>query len=161
MKKIAAAIAEKLTAEQDLTVVCGTNKKMLEQLSEQYTDIPNVHILGFVENVSLLMDSADLYITKPGGISVTEATVKALPMVFINAVAGCEEYNLRFYLSVEGAVTAKEISELAALCADLLKSDEKRMKMRDALSSLNSFDASSEIYEKISQELQRKGTASV
>lgn len=161
MKKIAAAIVEGLTAEQDLTVVCGTNKKMLGQLSEQYADTPNVHILGFVEDMSRLMDSADLYITKPGGISVTEASVKTLPMVFIDAVAGCEEYNLRFYLSVGGAVTAKEIPELAALCAELLTNDEKRMKMKDALCSLNSLDASSEIYDIIFQELQKKGTASV
>lgn len=161
MKKIAAALAEQLSPEQDLTVVCGTNKKMLRQLSEQYADTPNVHILGFVEDMSRLMDSADLYITKPGGISVTEANVKALPMVFIDAVAGCEEYNLRFYLSVGGAVTAKEIPELATLCADLLTNDERRMKMRAALKSLQSFDASVEIYDKISQKLQRKGTVSV
>lgn len=161
MKKIAAAIAEGLTAEQDLTVVCGTNKKMLEQLSEQYADTPNVHILGFVEDMSLLMDSADLYITKPGGISVTEATVKALPMVFIDAVAGCEEYNLRFYLSVGGAVTAKEIPELAALCFDLLTNDGKRIRMADALRSLNDFDAAADIYDKITKELQRKGTVNV
>ena len=39
--------------------------------------------------------------------------------------------------------------------------DKKRMKMKDALCSLNSLDASSEIYDIIFQELQRKGTASV
>ena len=76
--------------------------------------------------MSRLMDSADLYLTKPGGISVTEASVKTLPMVFIDAVAGCEEYNLRFYLSVGGAATEKEIPELAALCAELLTNDEKK-----------------------------------
>jgi len=161
MKKIAAAIAEQLSQEQNLTVVCGTNKKMLGQLSEQYADTPNVHILGFVEDMSRLMDSADLYITKPGGISVTEASVKTLPMVFIDAVAGCEEYNLRFYLSVGGAASAKEITELAALCAELLTNDEKRMKMRNALAALKRPDASLAIYDKINQELQRKGTASV
>ena len=107
------------------------------------------------------MDSADLYVTKPGGISVTEATVKMLPMVFIDAVAGCEEYNLRFYLSVGGAVTTKEIPELVTLCADLLTNDEKRMKMREALSSLNIFDASSEICDKIFHKLQMKGTANI
>lgn len=158
MKKVATAISEKLSKKQDLTVVCGTNKKMLEQLSNQYVDVPNVHILGFVENMSLLMDSADLYITKPGGISVTEATVKALPMVFIDAVAGCEEYNLRFYLSVGGAVTAKEPGELAALCAELLSDDHRRSQMSMALRSLRYANASVEIYERVTKEIQRKGT---
>lgn len=161
MKKVAASLSDQLKPNQDMTIVCGTNKKLFENLSEKYKASPNIHILGFVENMSLLMDSADLYVTKPGGISVTEATVKMLPMVFIDAVAGCEEYNLRFYLSVGGAVTTKEIPELVTLCADLLTNDEKRMKMREALSSLNIFDASSEICDKIFHKLQMKGTANI
>ena len=141
MTKVARALAEQLSSDQDLTVVCGTNKKLSEQLSERYAQNSNIHILGFVDDMSLLMDSADLYITKPGGISVTEATVKALPMVFIDAVAGCEEHNLRFYLSVDGAVTAKEPHQLASLCTELLTNDDKRLHMRENLRSLNSHDA--------------------
>ena len=156
MTKVARALSEQLSADQDLTVVCGTNKKLFEQLSEQYTPNANIHILGFVDDMSLLMDSADLYITKPGGISVTEATVKALPMVFIDAVAGCEEHNLRFYLSVDGAVTAKEPHQLASLCPELLTNDDKRLHMSENLRSLNSHDAATEIYESMKEKIAER-----
>ena len=156
MTKVARALSEQLSADQDLTVVCGTNKKLFEQLSEQYTPNANIHILGFVDDMSLLMDSADLYITKPGGISVTEATVKALPMVFIDAVAGCEEHNLRFYLSVDGAVTAKEPHQLASLCTELLTNDDKRLHMSENLRSLNSHDAATEIYESMKEKIAER-----
>ena len=43
-----------------------------------------------------MMDSADLFLTKPGGISTTEAMVKGLPMVLVNVVGGCETPNLEF-----------------------------------------------------------------
>lgn len=56
--------------------------------------------------MSLLMDSADLYLTKPGGLSISEASAKKLPMVFLNAVAGCESYNLHFFLERGVAQTA-------------------------------------------------------
>ena len=45
---------------------------------------------------SLLMDTADVYLTKPGGISTTEAAVKGLPLVLMNTVGGCESYNCSF-----------------------------------------------------------------
>lgn len=157
MKKVAAELSRMLSKKQDLTVVCGTNKKMLEQLSKQYAHIPNIHILGFVEEMSLLMDSADLYITKPGGISVTEANAKALPMVFIDAVAGCEEYNFRFYLAVGGAVTSKKPTELAELCIELLSDRTVLNRMSESLRALDYTDATNIIYDRITEEFQRKG----
>lgn len=158
MKRLTPALAKQLRNNQDLTVVCGTNRKMFKRLTKRYAKLSNIHILGFVDNMSLLMDSADLYVTKPGGISVTEAAVKALPMVFIDAVAGCEEYNLQFYLSINGAVTAKKPSQIAKLCLNLLSDDMQRTNMSDSLRALELPDAKAEIYERITRELQTRGT---
>ncbi len=48
-------------------------------------------------------------------------------MVLIDAVAGCEEHNLDFFLKLGGAVTAETPEELAELALSLL-SDEARLK---------------------------------
>ena len=77
------------------------------------------------------MDSADLYLTKPGGISTSEAAVKALPMVLVNAVSGCEEYNLRYFVKSGLADTATQPEELAGLCLRLL-SDPHRLEAMGA-----------------------------
>ena len=77
------------------------------------------------------MDSADVYLTKPGGISVTEASAKKLPMVLINAVGGCEAYNYRFFMDMGTAVSGSDAAQLADACITLLKDDGARLVMRE------------------------------
>lgn len=61
------------------------------------------------------MDSADILITKPGGISTTEACAKKLPMLFIDSVKGCESYNLEYFVSRGAAIDADDINEAVRL----------------------------------------------
>lgn len=79
------------------------------------------------------MDSADLYLTKPGGISITEAAVKCLPMAFVNAVAGCEQYNMDFFLNMGAAITADTPKKLAVKSMKLLRSPTERHDMEKCL----------------------------
>lgn len=131
MKKLTKLLCMQMDRNMELSVVCGTNEKLKQQLQENFAQETNVHIYGFVQNVTALMDSADLYLTKPGGLSTTEAAAKGLPMVFVDAVAGCEEYNLRYFVSVGGAVTADTPEALVQLCLQLLR-DEGRLKTMGA-----------------------------
>lgn len=79
------------------------------------------------------MDSADLYLTKPGGLSVTEAYVKALPMVCIDAVAGCEEHNRNFFLRMGAAKTGRNVQQLRNLCLRLLTDRRQLAEMRKTM----------------------------
>ncbi len=76
MEEITQLLANSLPAEYDVTVACSSNKQLLRRMERKFADKPNIHIRGFIGNVSVLMDSADLFLTKPGGISTTEAMVK-------------------------------------------------------------------------------------
>ena len=119
---------------------------MLRKLLDyQYRSTPNIRIAGFVSNIPVIMDSADLYITKPGGLSVSEARIKHLPMLLFNAVAGCEQTNLEFMVKKGAAVAANDESELAALCKELLGDDERLSAMARAFDDKNI--AADEIYD--------------
>lgn len=133
MKRLTLRLAQKIPDENALTVVCGTNKKLYRKLTKRLREHRNIRILGYADNIPLLMDSADLYITKPGGISVTEAAAKELPMVFIDAVAGCEEFNMHYFIQRGGAVTAKGVTELTRLCVKLMGQPQTRAKLSKAL----------------------------
>ena len=111
-------------------------EKLYEELNAKFKDIANVRIYGFVRDMASMMDSADLCLTKPGGLSTTEAAVKGLPMVFVDTVAGCEEYNLQCFTSMGGAVTADSEEELAQLCLELMQSESRREQMVSALEML-------------------------
>lgn len=126
-------LAQMIGPDCELTVVCGTNKRMHQQLSQRVGARQNIHILGFVQDIPLLMDSADLYLTKPGGISVTEAAAKGLPMVFIDAVAGCEGHNGAFFTQLGAAKMLSDVPQLAQLCIYLLSNESDRTKMRETL----------------------------
>ncbi len=121
MEELVRAIGLGLPEDCELTVVCGTNHSLYRHLTQAHEGQNRIHVQGYVENMGELMDGADLYLTKPGGISVTEAACKGLPMVLVNAVAGCEDDNLRYFTGLGAAVTAGTTEELAALCLSLLE----------------------------------------
>lgn len=129
IKKIVKLFSKRLSSKQDLTVVCGTNRALYQRLAKKYSSYENIHIHGYIENVALLMYSADLYLTKPGGISVTEASAVGVPMVFINAVAGCEEYNMHYFIQHGAATTAKTPGALVRLSFSLLSSPDTLEQM--------------------------------
>lgn len=145
-EKVVKCLYKKLPKDVEVTAVCGSNEKLHKKLYKSYKNSENIHILGYTTDIPLLMESADLYLTKPGGLSTTEACVKALPMVFINAVAGCEEYNLNFFISIGGAVTATTPETLAKKCLSLLKNEEKLREMSKALEQHRKPSAAGEIY---------------
>ncbi len=119
-----------------VTVLCGSNTRMQKRLLDRYGNCEDIRIFDFVPDMSLLYDSADLLLTKPGGISTTEAAVKGLPMVLFNAVGGCETRNLEFFVERGGARTGKCIEELCACCAVLLHDRETLEAMETALKGL-------------------------
>ena len=147
---IARRIGRGLPDDQDLTIVCGTNERLYRRLSFYFAGVQNIHVRAYVKDMALLMDSADLYLTKPGGISVTEAASMRLPMVFIDAVAGCEEYNKDFFLRTGGAVTGKTPAEIARVSLRLLSDETTLEKMGDALDTAVPHDAAANILSEMS-----------
>ncbi len=86
-------------------VVTGKNdalKKRLEQFSSSFGRY--VRILGYTDNIPILMDASDLIITKPGGMTVSEALVKELPMAVISPIPGQEERNAEFLVKSGAAI---------------------------------------------------------
>lgn len=124
MEKLSETLAPMLGRDTELTIVCGTNEKLEQSMLDLHQDTPGIHVRGFVSDMPLLLDSADVYITKPGGLSVTEAMAKKVPMVLVNAVGGCESYNLNHLVKQGSARTADSLEELADLCMEMAVSCE-------------------------------------
>ncbi|MNS73854.1 Processive diacylglycerol beta-glucosyltransferase [compost metagenome] len=56
-------------------------------------------ILGHTKEISKWMDASDLLITKPGGMTCTEALAKGLPMLFCESIPGQEESNRQYFVT--------------------------------------------------------------
>lgn len=145
MEELTQLLANLLPPSYDVSVACSNNEQLIRRMRRAFRKQPNIHICGYIDNISAMMDSADLFLTKPGGISTTEAMVKGLPMVLVNVVGGCETPNLQFFVSHGGAATAQTPEEIAELCRDLLSDDEKRGAMHDALVQMQKKPAAAAI----------------
>ncbi|MEG2377728.1 MAG: glycosyltransferase, partial [Clostridia bacterium] len=130
-----AAIADEICSLDmniQILAVCGRNtrqqKKLLELMPRD-----NLHIFGFIDNVDVMMDAADCIITKPGGLTVTEAMAKKLPMILINPIPGQEERNVDFLLnngialSVNKSFTVDDAMYYLFECPGRLESIEERL----------------------------------
>lgn len=145
--KMVRLISDSLPEDTEVSVICGTNQRLQKKLERKYKESEKVHIVGYTDQMNLYMDSADLCLMKPGGLSVTEAAVKKLPMAFINAVAGCEQYNIDYFVKIGAAVTSDSLEELVELCICILKSEEKQRQMRIAFQAYNRSEGARFVFE--------------
>ena len=82
----------------NLIFVSGKNVKLQNKCNKyiKENNIQNVTILGFTKDISNLLNIADVVITKPGGLSVTESLEMKTPMILIPGNGGQENHNARF-----------------------------------------------------------------
>ena len=94
-----------------------------------------VRILGFTKEMDVYMDAADLILTKAGGLATTESLMKRLPIVYVDAVPGCETRNLEFMVRNGYALTADTPKDLAILICTLLQDPDRLDAWRRTLAA--------------------------
>ncbi len=104
-----------------------------------------VRVVRFVDNVHDYMHASDILITKPGGLTSSEALAARLPMVLFKPLPGQEERNTRYLVRCRAALRAKTASDLSRTVQALLACAERRTAMRDAMVPLSRPHASREI----------------
>ena len=109
--------------EDSIVCVCGRNESLLHSLQEQFTEQGQLCLLGFTNQVSVLMDAADVIFTKPGGITSTEAIVKNIPLIHTHPIPGLENHNAHFFhqhgMSYFTTDIQQQVAVAKRLCEDL------------------------------------------
>jgi len=112
--QVSREIAAILTGEEadrgrfQAVVVTGNNTSLEVALEGRRGEFAQpTQILGFVGDMHRLMDECDLLVTKPGGLIVSEALAKALPMVLVGPPVGQERANMRLLVGQGAAVEAR------------------------------------------------------
>lgn len=94
---------DELDLDFQVAVICGNNKKLKAQI-DGLSVKKTFYNYGYVNNVDVFMDAADCIITKPGGLTTSEALAKGLPMLMNNPVPGQEDRNVEFLLNAGAAM---------------------------------------------------------
>jgi processive 1,2-diacylglycerol beta-glucosyltransferase len=100
-------------------VVTGRNEELRRELAAQDRKHPT-HVLGFATNMHELMAVADLLITKPGGLTSSEALAMGKPLFILNPIPGQEAANSDFLLEHGAAVKVNRVEDLPYRIEQLL-----------------------------------------
>lgn len=145
MNKVLKSI-DQLEMDFQLLAVCGNNAQAKQEIESLQT-VKKVYVYGFVNNVELMMDASDCIVTKPGGLSTSEALAKMLPIVMINPIPGQEERNVEFLLNNGLAMNATETYPVDEAIAQLFHYPEKLRYMRENIRLVSKPNATRDICE--------------
>ena len=113
IKRIVTAL-DRINTDIQIIIVTGTNAKLYTYFNRRIGRFRNkVLVAGYANNISEYMTISDLVITKPGGLTVSEALSKSLPIVIVNPIPGQEAKNTQFLTQKRVAVRADNEEELA------------------------------------------------
>lgn len=135
---------DKLPINFQLVVVCGSNKKLKARLDELLT-VRSLTVLGFADNVDVLMSAADLLVTKPGGLTVSEAIAKKLPMVLIDPIPGQEDRNMDFLTNHGMAMRVNKHLAVDVVVWQLLNSKARLELMQQAQQAFGKPNATDDL----------------
>lgn len=112
--------------------VCGKNQQLWESLMKEKRQLnARAIVTPFIENIHEVMAASDLIITKPGGMTTTEAVALEVPMLLYKPLPGQEEDNARFLLHRGVAKQATDVRDVVAQAEVLLANPETLDAMRE------------------------------
>jgi processive 1,2-diacylglycerol beta-glucosyltransferase len=131
-------------------VIVGKNRRLELRVAEEARRVgADVRVLGFVENVFDWMHAADVLVTKPGGLSTSEALAAALPIVLLRPLPGQEERNLRYLVSRGAALRTTHGEELVQVVDDVLHDERVASRLRAGARNLAHPDAAERVAARI------------
>lgn len=117
LKKVIEMLYEQCGSGIKMIVICGNNRKLYKKLSKKYGN--RIRILQNTEQMAMYLRAVDMYLTKPGGLSSTEAAVIGKPLVHLPPIPGCETKNAEFFqqygMNLRIRATRRDIMQTLAL----------------------------------------------
>lgn len=149
---------ELLNIDRDfqIIVITGKNLSLKEKLEKSLNTYPhnkNICILGFTNNMNDILASIDVLITKPGGLTTTEALLKGVPMIVPYYIPGQEEENLDFLCNCGSALKTTKKYSLSVLLKVLIDDCSRLEILKENIQSICKLNSSQNIANLIESEL--------
>ena len=119
-----------------------SNLKLINKItSKKIKPTKPTKVIYFTDEVEKYMWIADLIITKPGGLTISEALACNLPMALYDAIPGQEEENADFLVSNNMAIRLSQESNIAETIENLLSNPQKLNAMKYSCENFDKSDA--------------------
>jgi processive 1,2-diacylglycerol beta-glucosyltransferase len=142
---------DKVPGQFQTLVVTGRNEELRRKLATQTRQHPT-HVLGFSTNMHELMAVANLIITKPGGLTTSEALALGKPLFILNPIPGQEAANSDFLLERGAAIKVNRVEDLPFRIEKLLGS-KKLAEITKAAKSLGRPQSATAICQEVLKRL--------
>lgn len=141
--------------DMQIAVVCGNNQSLkaeLEPLQHRHPD--RIKIFGYVERIDELFRICSCMITKPGGITLSEAAALQVPLILYKPVPGQEKENAELFASKGAAIVINKLEQVRDTVNDLFNHPEKMDEMKANLKLLHQPNAAESILQDILNEAE-------
>lgn len=124
---------QRVATDIQIIIATGTNARLYKYLNKKAPRFKKRLIpLGYSENIDELMEISDIIITKPGGITASEALAKSLPILIINPIPGQEAKNAQYLIKSGAAIQVEDYADMPALIENLFSMPSKLKAMAQA-----------------------------
>jgi processive 1,2-diacylglycerol beta-glucosyltransferase len=122
-----------LGVEVPLEIIAVTGHNHQAKARLEAVAVPPRHravILGYTTAMNELLAASDLAVTKPGGLTVSEALARGVGLVLINPIPGQEERNSDYLLEEGAAIKVNHLATLGYKVTDLLRDPDHLNRLR-------------------------------
>ncbi len=144
---------DKLNINFGIVTICGRNKKLKARIDGLKTK-KKIYNHGFTDKVDLFMDACDCIITKPGGLTTSEALAKEIPMLMNNPIPGQEDRNVEFLLNAGAAMKISRTNPLDEAVYQMFINDEHRRLMQENMRLLAKPNAARDLVDFVIKEIK-------
>jgi processive 1,2-diacylglycerol beta-glucosyltransferase len=96
------------------------NRRLYKKLSNLDAKYANFHAIEYTNKIHELMATADIVITKPGGLTTTEVLTLKKPLLLVSPIPGNEDANVTFVESNNYGLYVFDLNLLAEKISDVL-----------------------------------------
>lgn len=136
-----------------LIIITGNNKKLYSEFEQRIEKLGDggkrTKLNFFVNDVYRYMHASDLLITKPGGLTVTEALASCLPMAIFKAYPGQEADNEDYLIRNNMAIQLPKGKKCAPVLERLISDKDKLASMKQSCGDFFKGKSVETIYELI------------
>lgn len=135
---------DEMNGDFQILCVCGSNKRLHTLVSGREWK-KKMHVYGFVDNVDVMMDAANVIVTKPGGLTTSEFLAKGLPAIVLDPIPGQEDRNVEFLLNNGLAIKVSKTFPIDEAMYQLLLHEWHYKMLSDAARFMGKPNASQDI----------------
>ncbi|MQA90990.1 MAG: hypothetical protein GEU90_12245 [Gemmatimonas sp.] len=138
-----------------LLAICGRNASAAEELRSLGAPAERLRVLDYVSGVQNYIAAADVVVTKPGGLTCSEAIALGRPLLLTRPIPGQETGNTRALVSAGAALAAVGGREINGAIAQMFADDGLRRGLSAAARRIGRPNSARDVASVLRKDRQR------